>query len=124
MRIGTFGAWNDERGTTAVEFAIVGPVFIALIIGMLYSCWCLFAFGSLHYAVQQGARCASVKSTVCSDATSTVAYAKAQYFGPSVPTFAYASTACGNAVSGTLNYVVRLGLTEVSVPLAATACFP
>ena len=124
MRIVFLKAWNDDRGTTAVEFAVVGPAFVALIIGMLYSCWCLFALGSLHYAVQQGARCASVKTTVCSDATSTTAFAKAQYLGPSAPAFTYASTACGHSVSGTLNYVVRLGLAQVTVPLAATACFP
>ena len=124
MRIVFLSAWNDDRGTTAVEFAIVGPVFIALVIGMLYLCWCLFALGSLHYAVQQTARCASVRTTVCGDVSAIASYAKTQYFGPSLPTFTYAAAACGNSVNGTLNYVVRLGLTQVTVPLAATACFP
>ena len=124
MRVLLLNSWNDNRGTTAIEFAIVGPAFIALIVGMLFSCLCLFALGSLHYAVEQGARCASVRTTVCSDASTTVSYAKTQYFGPSAPTFTYATAACGNSVSGSLNYPVHLGLTQVSVPLAATACFP
>ena len=46
--------------------------------------------GSMHYAVEEGARCASVRKTVCSDEDTTIAYTKAHYFGPSgVPTFAY-----------------------------------
>jgi Flp pilus assembly protein TadG len=117
-------AWNDERGTTAVEFAIVGPLFIALVVGMLYLCLCLFLVGSLHYAVEEGARCASVRTTVCNDATTIVSYAQSRYFGPSSPTFTYAAAPCGNSVSGSINYVVELGLKQVTVPIAATACFP
>lgn len=124
MRNFSIIAWNDERGTTAVEFAIVGPLFIALVIGMLYLCMCLFAVGSLHYAVKEGARCASVRTTVCSDETTIVSYAQSRYFGPSSPTFTYTATACGNSVSGSLNYAIELVLTQVTVPITATACFP
>jgi Flp pilus assembly protein TadG len=117
-------AWNDERGTTAVEFAMVAPIFIALVIGILYLCLCLFLIGSLHYAVEEGARCASVRTTVCKDASTTVAYVQSRYFGPSSPTFTYAAAACGNSVSGSINYVAQLGLTQFTIPIAATACFP
>ena len=117
-------ALNDERGTTAVEFAIVGPLFIALVIGILYLCLALFVVGSLHYAVEEGARCASVRTAVCSE-TTTVSYAQSRYFGPSSPTFIYdANAPCGKSVTGSINYVVDLGLKQVTIPLAATACFP
>lgn len=116
--------WSDTRGTTAVEFAIVSPVFIALIVGILYSALCLFLVGSLHYAVEEGARCASVRTTVCKDASTTVAYAQSRYFGPSSPTFTFATSACGNSVSASINYVAQLGLTQFTFPIAATACFP
>ena len=102
-------AWHDERGATAVEFAIVGPLFIALVVGVLYLCMTLFLVGSLHYAVEEGARCASVRTTTCSDATTIVSYAQSRYFGPSLPTFTYAAAACGNSVSGSINYVIELG---------------
>ena len=117
-------AWSDERGTTAVEFAIVGPIFIGLVVGMLYLCLALFVVGSLHYAVEEGARCASVKTTICTDATTIKSYAQSRYFGPSSPTFTYTAAACGNSVTASLNYVVELGLKQVTVPVAATACFP
>lgn len=117
--------WNDQRGATAVEFAIVGPVFITLVIGILYLCMGLLVAGSLHYAVEEGARCASVRTTVCSNTSTIVAYAQSRYFGPSsAPTFTYTAAACGNSVSGSINYVVDLGLKQITVPIAATACFP
>jgi len=115
----------DDRGTTAVEFAILAPALVILLVGTIYICLGLFLVGSLHYAVEEGARCASIKTTVCSDAPTILSYTQNQYFGPSpAPTFTYATAACGNVVSGSLTYVVNLGLTRVSVPVAASACFP
>jgi Flp pilus assembly protein TadG len=118
--------WNDERGTTVVEFAIVAPVFLLLVVGMLFMSIGLFTVGSLHYAVEEGARCASVKTTVCTDAATTIAYTKSHYFGPGTsPTFTYAAaTACGPSVSASLNYVMDLGIKQLTIPVSATACFP
>ena len=117
---------TDERGTTAIEFAIVGPIFIMLIIGIMYLCMCLAVVGSMHYAVEEGARCASVKTTVCTDQSSTVSYTQNHYFGPStLPTFTYnAAATCGHSVSGTISYVLDVGLKQFTVPITASACFP
>lgn len=117
---------TDERGTTAVEFAIVGPIFIFLIIGIAFLCMGMAVAGSMHYAVEEGARCASVRKTVCSDEDATIAYTKAHYFGPGgVPTFAYnPAAACGHSVTASISYVVDIGLKKVSVPITAAACFP
>src|SRR5262249_18741776 len=117
---------TDECGTTAIEFAIVGPVFIMLLIGILYLCMCLAVIGSMHYAVEEGARCASVKTTVCTDQSSTVSYTQNQYFGASsLPTFPYnAAATCGHSVSGTISYVLDVGLKQFTVPITASACFP
>jgi len=125
MRDPSPNTWNDERGTTAVEFAMVAPVFILLVIGLLYVCMALYAVGSLHYAVEEGARCASVRTALCSDAHKTLDYTKNHYFGPNTsPTFSYAVLACGNSVSGSANYAMDLGLAKFTVPITATACFP
>jgi Flp pilus assembly pilin Flp len=116
---------RDEQGTTAVEFAIVAPVFIALLVGTLSVCVGLFLIGSLHYAVEEGARCASIKTTICSDAVTTVAYAQSHYFGPNLtPTFTYAAAACGNSVSASISYSMNVGFRTFVVPISATACFP
>ena len=117
---------TDERGTTAIEFAIVGPVFIMLLIGILYLCMCLAVVGGMHFAVEEGARCASVKTTVCTDQSSTMSYTQNHYFGPStLPTFTYNSAAaCGHSVTGTINYVLDVGLKQFTIPITASACFP
>jgi Flp pilus assembly protein TadG len=117
--------YTDRQGTTAVEFAIVAPVLFALLIGTLALCVALFLIGSLHFAVEDGARCASVKTTICSDAASTVAYTQTRYFGPNVsPNFAYAAAACGNSVTGTISYSMDVGFRRFVIPISATACFP
>jgi Flp pilus assembly pilin Flp len=117
--------WRDPQGTTAVEFAIVAPVFIALLVGTIAVSIGLFLIGSLHFAVQEGARCASVKTTICSDAASTVAYTKGYYFGPDVsPTFTYAAVPCGNSITASVNYSMNVGFKSFTIPISATACFP
>ena len=119
----------DQQGTTAVEFAIVAPVFIALLVGTISLCVGLFLIGSLHYAVEEGARCASVK-TACQvggnpDAAATQTYTKSRYFGPDVsPTFTYAAAACGNSVSASVSYSMNVGFRTFVIPISAKACFP
>jgi len=117
--------FRREDGTTAVEFAIIAPVFILLLLGTIAFCFALFLVGSLHYAVEDGARCASVKTTICSDAATTIAYTQSRYLGPNVsPTFTYASVACGNSVSASVTYSVDVGFKTFVIPISATACFP
>ena len=117
---------RDQQGTTAVEFAIVAPVLIALVVGTMALCVTLYLIGSLHFAVEDGARCASVKTTICSDAPTTVAYTQSRYLGPSgvAPTFTYAAAPCGNSVSASINYSMNVGFTTYVIPISATACFP
>jgi len=125
MRTPVTRIWHDDRGATAVEFAMVAPAFIMLAVGTFYLCMSLFLTGSLHYAVEQAARCKSIKTTVCTDSSSTVTYAQNSYFGPGgTPNFTYAAAACGNQVSATMNYVWSIGIKQFTLPVSATACFP
>jgi Flp pilus assembly protein TadG len=117
---------RNEQGTTAVEFAIVAPVFIALLIGTLALCIALFLIGSLHFAVEDAARCASVKTAICADSATTIAYAQSHYYGPNVsPTFTYdPAAACGSSVSASISYTMNVGFRAFTIPISATACFP
>ena len=117
---------KDSRGTSAIEFAILSPVFIGMIIGILYMCMLLFVVGSLHYAVEDAARCSSVKTAVCSNGTSTIAYAQSRFNGSSIlpVTFAYSTPACGHSVTGSGSYNFNFGLANLVVPVSASACFP
>ena len=117
---------RDQQGTTAVEFGIIAPVLIAMLVGTMALCVGLFLIGSLHFAVEDGARCASIKTTICADGPTTVAYTQSRYLGPSgvTPTFTYAAAACGNSVSASITYSVNVLFKTLVIPISATACFP
>ncbi len=120
-------AWlSDARGAAAVEFAMVFPAFIALIVGGIYTAQLLYAASSLRYAVEAAARCYSVNTTVCTSASTTQTYALGKYLGPAspAPTFTASTPACGHNVTGTSTFVFYAGLTSFTVPLSASACFP
>jgi len=115
----------NERGTAAVEFAIVGPIFLSLTVGMIYVCMLLFSMASMQYAVEEGARCASVKTTVCTSNAATVTYTQNAYYGPLIsPTFTSTNTGCGHQVHGTATFSLNTVVRTISVPLVANSCFP
>jgi hypothetical protein len=117
--------WDDNCAATAVEFAMVAPALVTLLVGTAYLFMLLFSIGSLHFAVEEAARCAAINTTVCSVSSQVITYAQSKYFGPAIsPTFTYTSAACGNSVRASASYVVDLGLTSVTVPISAAACFP
>ena len=116
---------TNQQGSAAVEFAIVGPIFLSLTVGMIYVCMLMFSMASMQYAVEEGARCASVKTTVCTSNAATVTYTQNAYYGPVIsPTFTSTSTGCGHQVHGTATFTLNTGLRTISVPLVANSCFP
>jgi Flp pilus assembly protein TadG len=116
---------SDSSGATAIEFAILAPVFIMMCIGGIYACMMMFSMGSLQFAAQQAARCWSVQSTVCPSASSAQTYATNHYYGPAMsPTFSATMASCGHQVTGTISYGFDMGQKTLTVPLTAVACFP
>jgi Flp pilus assembly protein TadG len=114
----------DDQGTTAVEFAIVAPVVIMLIVGIPTLSLMLFAMGSLHFAVEDAARCASARPSQCTDSAAIVTYAQSRYSGVlATPVFTHTSAACGNKVSGTVTITFDVGMYRQPVALSATSCF-
>jgi Flp pilus assembly protein TadG len=122
-----FERWRRQQsGSAAVEFAMVMPAFICLIVGGMYATMMVSTMASLHYAVELGARCASVTSTICSDAASTASFTQAHYQGPGLvnPRFTYSASGCGHTVTGTATVALDLGISRTNVPVSASACFP
>jgi Flp pilus assembly protein TadG len=115
-----------QSGATAIEFAILTPAFIMLILGTLSGGLVMYTASSLHYATEAAARCFSVATGKCPNASKTQAYALNLYSGPSSPTpsFTASAQACGQQVVGNLTFVLDAGLAQWSIPLSATACFP
>lgn len=83
-RIGTsrrrFAPWRDRSGTSAIEFALLFPVFIVLFLGIVEFGRLLWMQSSLQQAVEAGARCAAVSGCTVNPAD----YAAAQMFALNV----------------------------------------
>ncbi|MBF9234255.1 TadE/TadG family type IV pilus assembly protein [Microvirga alba] len=109
---------GDERGATAIEFALVAPVFLALVFGIFHLSLLGFTVASLNYAVEKGARCNAI-ATDCPDAA-------AYYFAPEpAPVFTSdKAAACGTLVNATVTYQLNVLIYQASIPLTASACFP
>lgn len=117
-------ALASERGAAALELAIVAPVFFTLLLGIFYVSMTLWAYTSIQHAADEAARCASVMTTVCKDASTTQTYASNHYRGPGTPRFTYSTAGCGNTVTGLLTFSWGIPLLNTSIPLSAAACFP
>ncbi|HZV85234.1 MAG TPA: TadE family protein [Brevundimonas sp.] len=112
---------NETGGASAVEFALVAPVFIASTFGIMYAALLIYSYAGLQSAAQEAARCASVRTAVCFDQTSVSDFALTRFSGPAVtPAFTYTEADCGHQVLavGTLNVFGD------STSLSVTACHP
>jgi len=79
----------------------------------------------LQFAAEAAARCYSVDSVNCSTTGAVQSYATGRYKGPNIsPTFVATGTGCGHTVTGSGNYQLSAVFVRMSVPLAASACFP
>ena len=122
-------------GNSAIEFAIVAPVFLLLMLGTMEFARLFWTQSTLQQAVQAAARCASVNTTTCDNAADTQTYAANQMFGLNVSSSVFTATTAncgsvtGNKVSGSLQFnFIAKGLFPSSwLPpptLTATSCFP
>ena len=120
--------WRDERGATALEFAILAPVFFLLIFGIIAFGLLFWTQVGLQHGAEMAARCASINATVCpnSNPSAITNYAMQQAFGLSLPasTFTYSTLACGNQVSAIYTFAFPNILNLGSLTLTAQACFP
>lgn len=128
MKPGTFlgRLVSNEAGISTAEFAMVGPAALMMMIGGMYVSMLGFTAASLRYATQQGARCASVNSTLCGDAAATQTYALSQFRNISggTATFTASDQTCGKQVTGSITYMLEAGTWELAIPISASACFP
>ena len=113
-----------NQGATAVEFALVMPVFLALVLGGLSVSVLLYSNVSLQDAVEQGARCYSVDSGTCSSASAAQTYAQGFYHGVGPRPSPRPRRLVGHQVVGSVTLQIAAVLANLSVPLTASACFP
>jgi Flp pilus assembly protein TadG len=122
------------RGATAVEFAIVLPVLLMFVLGLLDCGRLLWSYTTLAHAVEAATRCAVVNSTTCGTAAAIESYAASQAWGLGLSSAAFTATAaaCGTKVNGTFAFTFVIPWFYGTAPfgasnamtLTAMACYP
>lgn len=121
------GFGNCQKGSAAIEFAIVGPLFIGLLFAIVQGGLMLWTQTGLQHAVESAARCSAVNATTCGNADAVQSYAALQAHGLNLPasTFTFAKATCGNQVSASYKFSFFTQIfSAASVVLTAQACFP
>lgn len=66
------GSKSQVKGSVLVEFALLLPIFIALILGVFELGWALFAQNAMQDATRQGTRLAVTENTGTGDITALI----------------------------------------------------
>jgi hypothetical protein len=120
-----------RRGTAAIEFAILAPVFLMFLLGIMDFGRLMWSNVTLARAVNVAARCASVNTTTCGTTANIQTYAVGQAWGLGLATtnFVPSVQTCGNQVIGTMSFVFVIPWFYGTSPyaantmaLTATAC--
>jgi Flp pilus assembly protein TadG len=114
---------GETRGSTAVEFGLLAPALMLVLVGTIEFGRLLWTQSALNYGVQEAARCASVNTTSCSSPTATQNYAASKMGCSSCSGDFTASTpACGNKVVASYPFPFMFKFTTIT--LSAQSCFP
>jgi len=119
---------RDERGASALEFALIAPAFFLFIFGIIEFGLLFWTQIGLQHGAEMAARCASINANLCltNNPSTITTYAMQQAYGLTLPvsTFTYSTAACGNQVSATYSFAF-VGMPNLG-PLTITAqsCFP
>jgi len=115
------------NGTTAVETAIVLPVFLLLLFAVIEAGLLFWTQSTLQFAVEAAARCAVVDATQCGSTGAIQSYAASRTIGMSVSgsSFTVSQPSCGHQVSISypFSFIVS-GLFTGTMTLNAKSCHP
>ena len=106
---------RSERGAVAVEFAILLPVFLLLVCGIM-------DFGNIYYqlhnvneAAREGARQTAVSQSLSTAASTTIAYIKSNYNNNYNVTVVPSPPVSGSNVTVTVTSSVTINTPMISV---------
>jgi Flp pilus assembly protein TadG len=119
--------FENCQGVSALEFAMLLPLFLTLVIGLMQFGQLMWTQSALQHAVEMAARCASINTTTCGSATQIRDYAVTQAYGLTVPaaTFTPSTVACGNQVLASFPFALDIPLLPLpALTLSARSCYP
>lgn len=121
------GGPSRERGAAAIEFAIILPILLLCVLGLIEFGRAIWTQATLDHAVQAAARCAAIDPVTCGTVAQTQQYATTKAPGLTLPAsvFTVTNPACGVQVAASLAFDFLVPeLLPYSQTLNARACFP
>jgi Flp pilus assembly protein TadG len=118
--------WRARRGAAAVETALLLPLTITLLLGIVEIGRAAWTQSALNYAVQEASRCASVRPAVCGAPSQIAAYAATKVLGLGVAAGDFTVTpalACGTRVAAHVDYhFIAYRIFPTAPTIRAQAC--
>jgi len=123
----------DIAGAVAIEYAIILPVLLIALLGVMDLGRLFWSYATIANAAETAARCFAIKAAACQTATATQNYAATQAYGMAInaSSFTVTTPACGVrvAVSYAFSfvvpwfYVVPFGGSN-TITLSTATCYP
>jgi len=106
MKDGYYGLRSERSGATALEYAIILPVLLLFLLGIIDTGRLLWTYATLYRASEAAARCAAVNIASCGTASQIQNDAVAEAWGLNLPasTFTVSSPSCGVQVSAAYSF--------------------
>jgi Flp pilus assembly protein TadG len=122
----------EQRGATAVEFALTAPALFMFLLGIAWMGYALWLQNALDYSVTEAARCAANSSTCGAPSSQTSALVTSYAAGASgagldSSVFTYsapASGTCGYQVTASYPMTLTIPWVPLSLTLSSSACYP
>ena len=129
--LATLRQWARWSGAAAIEYALILPVLLLCIFGLMDTGRLIWCYATLSRAVDAAARCAAINTTACGTTAQIQNVAASEAWGMTITASAFtvAAATCGTRVTGTysfdfvmpgFNYVVPTG----TITLTAASCYP
>jgi Flp pilus assembly protein TadG len=119
---------RDTQGGSSLEVAATMPLFLMLSFGTVMVGLLMWIQLGLQHGVEMAARCASINTTLCNNATNIQNFAAQNAYGLNPPpsTFSVSTPTCGNQVSASysFNYLTNYFFSAPSLALTAQSCYP
>ncbi|HLZ66521.1 MAG TPA: TadE family protein [Aliidongia sp.] len=119
---------RDRRGGPAVQMALILPVLVVTLFGIIEMGRLMWTESALHYAVSQAARCRSVDAFNCGTDAAAKSYAvtKSIYVNVGVGNFTVGTCTGGKQVSAAYTFTSTLLLlpSAFTVNVNPHSCYP
>lgn len=113
-----------RRGAAALQFALVAPLLLTLILGLVEFGRTAWITHALRYGVQSAARCAAVRPDLCGSPEQIAAYAgeRLAAWGVTADAFSVNSEACGLRIQAGVDHRILGYGADTPYRLTASYC--